>query len=377
MPCIVIAPDAFKESLSAPLAAQAIARGCRAAMPDAEVVLRPLSDGGEGFRELLSEALDLEERLVPASNVEGDPLAVPYGYSKTRSVLAVADIVGLSMVPRSRRRPLDLHTRGVGEALRALEGITDQILVGLGGSATVDGGLGALSALGCGAYDAAGLPVLRPGDLERAVKMERGEFGCPVVLAADVRSPLLGATGAARMFGPQKGASLEEVALLERGLAQWARVLQVPANVPGDGAAGGLGYGLRAGTSATLTPGIDLVCAETHFDEALADADLCITGEGRFDAQSLEGKVVDGVLRRAATAHHPVPVILLAGDVAPGWRDAVANAKRVLPPLWVDAITPAELPKATALRETAARLEAKAHDAVRALAEGRLRFGKN
>jgi glycerate kinase len=330
---VLMAPDGFGGTLSPAQAAAALSDGWRRAAPGDEVDLAPLSDGGPGFVDVLATALPDAELL--AVTVE-DPLARPVRaelllHGETAYVES-AQACGLHLLAPAERDPLRATTYGVGQLLTAaLDAGATRIVVGLGGSATNDGGAGLLAALGLRRLDAAG-DQLAPGgvalrDVERLTgSLDPRLADVELVAASDVDSPLLGLYGATAVFGPQKGASREDVALLDGALTRWADALESHLGLsvrdrPGAGAAGGLGAALYV-LGATQRPGIALVQSAVGFDERVARADLVVTGEGRFDNQSLVGKVVSGVAR--AAGEHAVPCVVLAGDVQLGRREAAA-----------------------------------------------------
>jgi len=330
---VLLAPDGFGGTLSPAQAAAALADGWRRTASVDDVDLAPLSDGGPGFVDVLATALPDARRL--AVEVE-DPLARPVRAELllhgTTAYVESAQACGLHLVAEEDRDPLRATTYGVGQLLAAaLDAGARRVVVGLGGSATNDGGAGLLAALGLQRQDAAG-QRLAPGGLAlRDVARLDGRLDprladVELVAASDVTSPLLGLYGASAVFGPQKGASREDVALLDGALTRWADVLEAHLGVqvrdrPGAGAAGGLGAALHA-LGATQEPGIALVQEAVGFDARVAAADLVVTGEGRFDASSLVGKVVSGVAR--AAGEHAVPCVVLAGDVQLGRREAAA-----------------------------------------------------
>jgi glycerate kinase len=331
---VVVAPDSFKGSLTAEEAARAIRRGILLADRGATIRCVPLSDGGEGFASVLVDARGgvLRETLV--TGPLGDPTQATWalvGDGRT-AVVETAQAIGLHLVrppvtppahrtrARASRRPLETTTTGVGELVRAAldEGATT-VALGLGGSATTDGGAGAAAALG---VTFRGTPApLRGGRLEEVLSIDMSSRDARLASTellglTDVDNPLTGPNGASQVYGPQKGASREDVAALDGALAHLASVAGDPGTSPGDGAAGGLGYGLRVFLGARLRSGIDFVLDQVGFDAALEGADLVITGEGRIDGQTTRGKVVAGVTARAAA--RGVPVIALAGSAGPG-----------------------------------------------------------
>ncbi|OHV39949.1 MULTISPECIES: glycerate kinase [Pseudofrankia] len=342
---VVIAPDSFKGSLAANRVAAALADGWLSVRPDDEVVRLPIADGGEG-------TLDVFAAAVPGACRRAVKVTGPDGAQDTRLVdaewlalpngTAVVELASGSGLPLlgARRDPLGAHTVGLGQLLAVAldDPATRQIIVTLGGSASTDGGTGALTALGARFLDDAGVP-LRPGggSLARLASVDsRGLRPAPpggVLCLTDVDAPLCGPRGAAAVFGPQKGASPDDVPLLDDGLRRLAALLGGEPDAPGAGAAGGTGYGLAAAWGARLVPGAATVAEHAGLPAVLTDADLVITGEGRFDATSLSGKVVGGVLRLAAARGGeagPVPVLLVAGQLGapspPGVDAAVAIA---------------------------------------------------
>lgn len=330
---VLLAPDGFGGTLSPAAAASAMAAGWRTAAPDDVLDLAPLSDGGPGFLEVLAAALP--DAVLHGFSVE-DPLARPVSASVlldgTTAYVESAAACGLHLLEPGERDPLATTTYGVGQLLvGALDAGATRIVVGLGGSATNDGGAGMLAALGLSRHDAAGERLPPGGAALRRVERLAGAVdarlaGVELIAATDVDSPLLGLYGASAVFGPQKGASREDVALLDAALARWADVLEARLGTsvrdrPGAGAAGGLGAALFA-LGARREPGIALVQSAVALDARLAEADLVLTGEGSFDPSSLSGKVVSGVARLAA--EHAVPCVVLAGDVSVGRREAAA-----------------------------------------------------
>lgn len=328
---VLIAPDGFGGTLSPAAAAAAVAEGWRAGAPHDAVDVAPLSDGGPGFVDVLAAALPGAVRHLA---VVEDPLARPveatWLLDGSTAYVESAAACGLHLVPE--REPTVTTTYGVGQLVRAaLDAGATRIVVGLGGSATNDGGAGMLAALGVGRYDAAGVR-LDPGGA--ALRHLDHLTGAPdprlaqveLVAATDVTSPLLGLRGASASFGPQKGASREDVALLDGALTRWADALEAYLGVavrdrPGAGAAGGLGAALYA-LGARSEPGIALVQGLVGLADRVAAADLVVTGEGTFDFSSLQGKVVSGVA--ALAIEHAVPCVVLAGRVLVGRREAGA-----------------------------------------------------
>ncbi len=325
---VVVAPNALKGSLSPFEAASAIARGVRAADPHAEIVSLPIADGGDGTSAVLRAARNGVSRETIVADPLGRPVRASFALldGGRTAVLDVATASGLALLQTQERDPLIASSRGTGKLISAaLDAGAETIILGVGGSATVDGGAGLLAALGIGLLDDSGTPIPSGGgglarlsriDLSRMhPALSRVQFR----VACDVDSTLLGAHGAARMFGPQKGATPEGVAELERNLAHFAAVISQTTgrdvqNVVSGGAAGGIAAGLFGVLGATLEPGIDLVLETVGFDQALAGASLVLTSEGLLDEQSLRNKGPCGVGRWAKRRN--VPVIALAGGIA-------------------------------------------------------------
>jgi glycerate 2-kinase len=317
---VVIAPDSFKGSLAAAGAAAALAAGWRAARPGDEVRTIPLADGGEGTLDVLAAAIPAARwHQAQVTGPAGQPVDCPWLELPDGS--AAVELAAASGLPLlSQPDPLGAHTIGLGEVIgHALDAGARQVTVALGGSASTDGGAGALAALGARFLDAAGRPLPAGGGALRglaAVDLTGLRPPPPggVACLSDVRAPLLGPAGAAVVFGPQKGASPAQVALLDEGLARLAGLLGGDPAAPGAGAAGGTGYGLAAGWGAVITPGAPRLARLAGLDQALAGAGLVITGEGRYDQSSGTGKVAGAVFAAAAAAQ--VPAALVAGQVA-------------------------------------------------------------
>jgi glycerate kinase len=329
---VVVAPNAFKGSLSAPQAAAAIALGVREAYPDALIVEVPVADGGDGTVEALVTARHGEYRQAEVEGPLGDPVLATFGLIEggRTAVVELASACGLTLVPPHALDPRRASTYGFGQLLEAVRrsGVT-AVIAGIGGSATTDGGAGMAQALGYHLLDASGDELARGGAaLSRLARIEgsgfeRGWASVDITVACDVTNPLTGPGGASRVYGPQKGADQQAVEELEQGLAHLAEVIERDlgkrvAEVPGAGAAGGTGAGLMAFLDARLVPGAPLVVQAAGLDAALAGADLVITGEGRVDSQTASGKAPGEVAKRALAAG--VPVLLLAGSKGPGWE---------------------------------------------------------
>ena len=331
---ILIAPDSFKGSLSALAAAEAMARGVRAVFPEAEVALLPIADGGEGTVAALVAGTGGSLRRLRVQGPLLEPVEAEWGIlgDGRTAVLEMAAASGLTLVPPGRRDPLRASTVGTGELLRAaLDAGLTRLILGIGGSATSDGGAGMAQALGARFLDAAGRDLAPGGGALAALAridlagLDPRLAGVDLLVACDVDNPLTGPRGAAAVYGPQKGATPSMVAELDAALGRLAQVAtratgREVADRPGAGAAGGLGAGLLWFTPARLRPGVEIVLAATGFDDQVRTADLVITGEGRTDAQTAMGKAPVGVA--AAAGRWGVPVLCLSGGLGPG-ADAV------------------------------------------------------
>ncbi|MDL5156598.1 glycerate kinase [Actinomycetospora termitidis] len=312
---VLVAPDKFKGSLTAVAVADAVAGVLRAHGHDVE--LCPIADGGDGTVDA-AVAAGFTRRGLTAAGPTGEPVATSYARDGDTAVVELADVCGLVRLPGDLE-PYRSSTYGLGEVLRAaLDTGVRRVVLGIGGSASTDGGAGLAQALGAVLRDADGreLPAgVGGGRLPEVVAVDRPPvLAATLEVACDVDNPLLGPHGAAAVYGPQKGAGPADVTALDGALAHWARVVGGDlAEVPGAGAAGGAGFGLMTLLGARLRPGFDLVAELLGFDERLAGADLVITGEGRLDAQTLRGKGPAGVAARARAAG--VPVLAVAGSI--------------------------------------------------------------
>lgn len=325
---VVIAPDSFKGTIDAARAAGALAAGWRRVRPGDEVRLLPLADGGEGTADAFAAAVPGARRMpVTVTGPDGEAVAASWillpptdDAPDGTAVVELANTSGIELLGRPPRpRPLDAHTRGFGEAIAAaLAHGVSRLVLGIGSSASTDGGAGMLTALGAEFRDAAGTPIadgargletLASADLSRLAPLPpRG-----VTVLSDVTNPLLGTRGAAAVFGPQKGAAPDDIRVLEAGLARLAARLDADPDAAGAGAAGGTGFGLLA-WGARLVPGSAAVAELVGLDAAVAEAGVVVTGEGSFDGQSGADKVPAHV---AAVAHAAgVPVALAAGRIA-------------------------------------------------------------
>ena len=316
---ILIAPDKFKGSLGADAVGAHIAAGLREVCPEAEIEVQPIADGGEGTAEVLRRSFGGETVECPAHDALGREVRARFGWVPTARLafLEMSATAGLAQLAPEELDPLGASTFGVGEMLlAAIARGADNVLLGLGGSATNDGGSGVARALGFRFLNAAGQEIKTIGAMEKLARIVRpNELRLPpITAAADVRNPLLGARGATRTFGPQKGATPERVALLERALTRLAEVVAESGRdfreVPGAGAAGGLGFGLLAFCGAELRPGFEAVAEALDLRERISAADYVITGEGNLDRQTLEGKAPAGAARLARELGKPVFAIV-------------------------------------------------------------------
>jgi glycerate kinase len=379
---IVIAPDKFKDALTAPDAAEAIAAGAGRAAPEGLLDLCPMADGGEGTVAALAAATG--GRIIhhavtgPLPQMKVHAALALLGDGAT-AVIEMSAASGLALLRPEQRNPLHTTSYGTGELIRhAISLGARRIILGIGGSATVDGGLGCAQACGMRLWTRAN-PARSPYNIDEALpvelltaatgadllvlhSLERPDStpGVEILVACDVSNPLTGPSGAAAVYGPQKGATPEMVRLLDEGLAHLAQRSGAPqlAEHPGAGAAGGLGFAMLTFFSAQLRPGIELVMEATHLRRRLANADLCITGEGRFDESSLAGKAPVGVARACAEAG--VPCIALVGSVS---LSAGAKLPAGLTAVFPIGRGPADI--ATALAETRESLSRAAEQAVR------------
>lgn len=333
----VLAPDSFKESLTAPRAAAAMATGVHEVYPEAECLLRPLSDGGEGFTQVVASAVGVPLRTVPVRDALGRPTRAPLALWGRTAVLDVASVVGLGMINPEERDLMHATTVGVGElVVAALAAGARRLIIGLGGSATNDGGVGMLARLGVRFLDTKGHEVAPyPAELEQVARLDASGLDprlrrVEIVCAADVTNPLLGPQGASAVFGPQKGATAAQIKRLDAILAHLVELspptARRAAGLPGAGAAGGLGWALQGFTQARMEPGVRLVAELVDLPGACRGADVVFTGEGRVDAQTLAGKTVAGVLEVARTIG--VPVVVFAGRIAPGAEKLVQRGVR-------------------------------------------------
>ena len=329
---VLCAPDSFKGSMTATAAALAMAKGCRRASADIVCDVCPISDGGEGFVDAMDRAGHGTRIATTVMGPRCEPVratwtALPDG----TAVIEMAAASGLMLVPTGRRDPTRTTTFGTGQLVRAaLDRGCRNLLIGIGGSATCDAGVGMAQALGARFLSGDGRPLRHPlagGDLGsiRAIDLttlDERLGGCTLRVACDVTNPLCGERGAAHVYGPQKGGTPDQLGRLDAGLGRIAALLNAKPDTPGYGAAGGLGLGLSVMLGAALLPGIGLVLDALLFSERLRGADLCLTGEGCLDGQTLSGKALYGVAQRARSL--AVPTVALVGALGQRPEDALA-----------------------------------------------------
>ncbi len=377
---VVIAPDKFKESLTALEAADAMARGVAAATAAAVIDRVPMADGGEGTVDALVAATDGKIREVQVTGPLGEPVLARFGLSGDglTAVIEMAAASGLVLVPLAKRNPLITTTRGTGELLlAAIAAGARRVVVGIGGSATNDAGVGMAQALGFRLLDEEGRE-LSPGggSLGGLARIDaasrRRELGdVEISVACDVTNPLCGPNGASAVYGEQKGASPAMRATLDRNLAHFAEIAARDLGVaikdlPGSGAAGGLGAGLVAFAAGKLVPGVDLVIDAVKLGDRLTNAELCLTGEGGLDGQSAFGKTAVGVARLARSLG--CPTVALTGTIEPSARAVLDEG--------IDAyfsICPGPISLEDAIEHAGMLLERATEQVVRAFLAGRAR----
>ncbi len=336
---VVVAIDSLKGSLTSLEAGEAIREGILRAIPDAEVVVRPLADGGEGTVEALTYGMGGVMERVTVTGPLGRPVECAYGRvpSERLAIVEMSGAAGITLVPEAERNPMNTTTCGVGEVIRdAIAKGCRTFIVGIGGSATNDGGIGMLQALGFGLLNEAGEPVpfgakglqeLRRITTEHVLPELKD---CTFRIACDVTNPLCGENGASAVYGPQKGATPEMVRQMDRWLGDFAALAKeafpaADAETPGTGAAGGMGFAFLTFLGGRLNSGARIVLDETHLEDYVQDADIVITGEGRLDEQTVMGKAPSGVAKIAK--RHGKTVIAFSGSVT---EDAAAcNAKGI------------------------------------------------
>lgn len=384
---VICAPDDFKESLSAGEAAAAMARGVQRAWPTAIVDQCPIADGGDGTVEAIYAATKGQVIATPVAGPRGDMATARWclvpaceGRPAT-AVIEMAAASGMAMLAPQLRDPMVTSSFGTGQLiLAALDAGAQRLILGIGGSATNDGGCGAAAALGARFVNAAGQvigPQITGGQLASITEVDLSGLDprlddVEIQVACDVRNPLIGPQGAAAIYGPQKGATAEQVELLDAGLAHLAEVIQQSgganvAELPGAGAAGGMGWGMMVFLAARLRSGVGLVLEAAGFEHRVIGADLCLTGEGRLDGQSLAGKACLGVA--TAARRHGVDTIALVGEVGPDAEltlEAGLAAYRPISP----GMEPSE-----SMRRAAELLEQAAFEVIRAWPDKSVRAG--
>lgn len=318
---IVIAPDSFKESLSAQQVAETIKRGFQQSIADIECLLCPVGDGGEGTVDAIRHSIDLEEKWIKVTGPFGQKEAMRYFQKSQLALFEVADLVGLGKIPLEKRNPLQIQTCGIGELIRHLivKGIKD-IYIGVGGTASNDGGIGIAAGLGYRFYDRDGnvLPACGQSLLNLASVSIENRYEIPedvkIRILADVASPLCGHQGATYIFGKQKSLHPTMFAVVDQAIQDfYEKVSPEILEIKGAGAGGGLAGGLCAFTQANIVSGIDTCLNLINFDKKVSHADLVIVGEGRLDSQSFAGKAPIGVAKRTPVG---VPVIAICGSLA-------------------------------------------------------------
>ncbi|UXY15924.1 glycerate kinase [Chitiniphilus purpureus] len=372
---ILIAPDSFKESLTASEAAAAIAAGFATAFPDADLITRPMADGGEGTLTVLVDALTGQPQRATVTGPLGECTGAGWGLCGTTAVIELAEAAGLAQVPPSLRDPGRTTTYGVGELIRAaLDAGATHLVIGLGGSATCDGGAGLLQALGARLVDAHGQSIGFGGAaLARLARLDLTGLDerlarCRIDVVCDVDHPLAGPEGAALVFAPQKGATPQQAQALDAALAHYGALLSLAcgrdvASPPGAGAAGGTGAALLA-LGGTLQRGAEWVMAATGIETGITGCDLVITGEGRLDGQTRHGKAPCAVAR--AAQRQGVPVIAIAGSLG---EDTAALAGLFHA---IFAVVPGPCSPEAALRDAARNLQATSRNVAAVLRLGRL-----
>ena len=318
---VVIAPDSFKESLPANEVAEAIKRGLKRVIPNAECLLLPVGDGGEGTVDAIKSSLGLKEKKVQVTGPFGDEVQMPYFKKGKLALFEVADLIGLAKIPNEKRYPLEIQTKGIGQLLLHLidQGIKD-IYIGVGGTGSIDGGIGIASGIGYQFYDENGIELLACGQSIfeiRKISKERViqiPSDVRIRILADVTNPLCGPHGATYTFGKQKGLNPNKFKEVDEAISDFYE--KISPNVlllEGAGAGGGIAAGLCAFVGAEIVSGIQTCLELIHYNEKVADADLVIVGEGRLDSQSLAGKAPIGVAKRTPKG---VPVIAICGSLA-------------------------------------------------------------
>ncbi len=325
---IVVAPDSFKGSMTAIEVSDAIGQGVREIFPEAEIVKIPMADGGDGTVQCLVNATGGEILREKVTGPLVDEVLASYGIlgDKKTAVIEMAEASGLTLVPENKRNPLITTTYGTGQLIKAaLDQGCRKMIIGIGGSATNDGGSGMVQALGAKLLDKNGKEIgFGGGELKKVFRIDTKYLDnrlseTKVLIASDVSNPLCGPKGAAQIYGPQKGATPEMIKKLDESLAYFAEIVKRDLNkdikdIPGAGAAGGLGAGLMAFLNAELRPGIEIIIEIVKLEQAIKDSDLIITGEGKIDSQTIYGKAPIGVAKIAKK--YNIPVIAVAAIIS-------------------------------------------------------------
>lgn len=372
---IIIAPDSYKESLTAMEVAEAIEAGFKKIFSDAEYIKLPMADGGEGTVQSLVDATDGSIVTCDVTGPLGQPVEGFFGLmgDDSTAIIEMAAASGLHLVEPEQRNPLVTTTFGTGELVKAaLDRGVKHIIVGIGGSATNDGGIGMAQALGARLLDSEGRELgFGGGELSRLASIDLSDLDARLAdikleVACDVDNPLCGPKGASHVFGPQKGATPEMVATLDANLAHYADIIKTTngrdvVNTAGAGAAGGLGAALLGLFDASLRPGIQIVMDAVNLSDVVKDADLVITGEGRIDSQTIHGKTPIGVARTAK--QYDIPVIAIAGSTA---KDCAVVHEHGIDAAYSVVLGATDLP--TALKEAAFNVEMTSRNIAAALA---------
>ncbi|MGR5176855.1 glycerate kinase [Vibrio parahaemolyticus] len=372
---IIIAPDSYKESLTAMEVAEAIEAGFKKIFSDAEYIRLPMADGGEGTVQSLVDATDGSVVTCEVTGPLGQPVEGFFGLmgNDSTAIIEMAAASGLHLVEPEQRNPLITTTFGTGELVKAaLDRGVKHIIVGIGGSATNDGGIGMAQALGARLLDSEGRELgFGGGELSKLASIDLSNLDARLTdikleVACDVDNPLCGPKGASHVFGPQKGATPEMVATLDANLAHYADIIKTTngrdvVNTAGAGAAGGLGAALLGLFDASLRPGIQIVMDAVNLSDVVKDADLVITGEGRIDSQTIHGKTPIGVARTAK--QYDIPVIAIAGSTA---KDCAVVHEHGIDAAYSVVLGATDLP--TALKEAAFNVEMTSRNIAAALA---------
>lgn len=369
---IVCAPDSFKETLTAAEAADSMAGGILDADPAIRIDVCPVGDGGEGTMDALLSAGGGQRHRRSVTGSLGEPVTAAFGMTPDNvGIVELAQASGLALVPADRRDPTRTTTYGTGELIRAAaDAGAGRVIICIGGSATCDGAAGLAQALGVRFFDASGNLITAPltgGTLTSIAGIDTDVDLPELRIACDVTNPLLGERGAAAVYGPQKGATPQQVGQLDQALAHLASLTDVQQDFHGAGAAGGAGFGLVALCGATLQRGIDLVLETVGFRSRCAGADLVLTGEGQLDAQSLSGKAAIGVAQAAQQLG--IPAIAIVGSLGPGAQSCLASHDPPGPLRAVHALAD-RFGTERARRQAAALVREVTHDVVTAFRSG-------